>query len=116
MPEGDQEIVKVQEVSQVTREEILKDFTHAEQAVIMSVPAACRGVLPGHLVHLLHLHNFLISFRQSPKLPTGSITAKAGDILRSLTMPTLRFYNVLQSKANSSWPGVVSPDGASAAR
>ena len=40
MPEGDQEIVKVQEVSQVTREEILKDFTHAEQAVIMSVPAA----------------------------------------------------------------------------
>ena len=27
-------------MSQVTREEILKDFTHAEQAVIMSVPAA----------------------------------------------------------------------------
>ena len=40
MPEGDQKIVKVQEVSQVTREEILKDFTHVEQAVIMSVPAA----------------------------------------------------------------------------
>ena len=38
--EGDQEIVKVQEVSQLTREEILKDFTHAEQAVIMTVPAA----------------------------------------------------------------------------
>jgi hypothetical protein len=37
LPEGDQEIVKVQEASQVTREEILKDFTHA---VIMSVPAA----------------------------------------------------------------------------
>ena len=32
--------MKVQEVNQVTREEILKDFTHAEQAVIMSVPAA----------------------------------------------------------------------------
>ena len=27
-------------MSQVTREEILKDFTHTEQAVIMSVPAA----------------------------------------------------------------------------
>ena len=40
LPEGDQEIVKVQEVSQVTREEILKDFTHAEQAVIKSVTAA----------------------------------------------------------------------------
>ena len=40
LPEGDQEIVKVQEVSQVTREEILKGFTHAEHPVIMSVPAA----------------------------------------------------------------------------
>jgi hypothetical protein len=40
LPEGDQEIVKVEEVSQVTREEILKNFTLAEQAVIMSVPAA----------------------------------------------------------------------------
>ena len=32
--------MKVQEVSQVTREEILKGFTHAEHPVIMSVPAA----------------------------------------------------------------------------
>ena len=40
LPEGDQELVKVQEVNQVTREEILKDFTLAEQEVIMSVPAA----------------------------------------------------------------------------
>ena len=32
--------MKVEEVCQVTREEILKDFTRAGQAVIMSVPAA----------------------------------------------------------------------------
>jgi len=40
LPEGDQELVKVQEVSQVTREEILKDFSLAEQEAITSVPAA----------------------------------------------------------------------------
>ena len=40
LPEGDQEIVKVEEVSQVTKEEILKNFTLAEQALIMFVPAA----------------------------------------------------------------------------
>ena len=34
------EISKLHEVNWVTREEILKDFTHAEQAVIASVPAA----------------------------------------------------------------------------
>ena len=35
LPEGDQEIVKVEEVSQVTKEEILKNFTLAEKALIM---------------------------------------------------------------------------------
>ena len=51
MPEGDQEIVKVQEVSQVTREEILKDFIHAEQAVIMSVPAATNVAVPDQVCY-----------------------------------------------------------------
>ena len=40
MPAGDQKIVKVQKVSHVTREEILKDYTQADQTVIMSVPSA----------------------------------------------------------------------------
>ena len=40
MPAGDQKIVKVQKVSQVTREEILKDYTQADQTAIMSVPSA----------------------------------------------------------------------------
>ena len=34
------EDVKVQKVSQVIREEILKDYTQADQTVIMSVPSA----------------------------------------------------------------------------
>merc|ERR1719186_138195 len=40
LPEGEQELVKVQEVTEVNKEEILKDFTSDEQTVIMSVPAA----------------------------------------------------------------------------
>jgi hypothetical protein len=58
LPEGDQKIVKVQEVSQVTREEILKDFTHAEQAVIMSVPAATNVEdLEHHLEEMMYHEN-----------------------------------------------------------
>ena len=34
------EDVKVQKVSQVIREEILKDYTQADQTAIMSVPSA----------------------------------------------------------------------------
>ena len=44
MPAGDQKIVKVQKVSQVTREEILKDYIQiyiqVYQTIIVSVPSA----------------------------------------------------------------------------
>ena len=39
----DHKIVKVKNVSEETREEILKDYKQSDQTVIMSVPSASNG-------------------------------------------------------------------------
>ena len=63
MPAGDQKIVKVQKVSQVTREEILKDHTQADQTAIMSVPSASNV-------------EYLTRFATMSKYLKGSITLR----------------------------------------